>query len=179
MIALERQKYFGGYMAEILTKSKERERLRRNEQKWTPTLMAAGWTVIPTVILERQQALGLDAVDINIILHLIRHWWVSDRPPYPTKKTIAECMGIDESTVRRRIAAMEKGGIIRRNARFDPKYGGQRANEYHFDGLIEGAKPFAEEKIREQKQRQKEDAEKRTRKRPKLSLINRNDEEKE
>jgi hypothetical protein len=177
MIGLERQKYFGGYMAEILTKSEERERLRRNEKKWTPTLMAAGWTVIPTVILERQQALGLDAVDINIILHLIRHWWVSDRPPYPTKKTIAECMGIDESTVRRRIAAMEKGGIIRRNARFDPKYGGQRANEYHFDGLIEGAKPFAEEKIREQKQRQKDDAEKRTRKRPKLSLINRKDEE--
>lgn len=165
-------------MAEILTKSEERERLRRNEKKWTATLMAAGWTVIPTVIIERQQALGLDAVDINIILHLIRHWWDSERPPYPTKKTIAECMGIDESTVRRRIAAMEKEGIIKRKARFDPKYG-QQANEYHFDGLIEGAKPFAEEKIREKKQRQKEDAERRPRKRPKLSLVNDKSEESE
>lgn len=165
-------------MSKILTKTEEQERLRRNEEKWTATLMAAGWTVIPTVILERQQALGLDAVDINIILHLARHWWYSDQPPYPTKKTIAECMGIDESTVRRRIAAMEKEGIIRRKPRFDPKYG-QRANEYHFDGLIEGAKPFAEEKIRERKQRQKEDAEKRTRKRPKLSLVNGKNEDKE
>ena len=165
-------------MSKILSKAEEQERLRRNEEKWTATLMAAGWTVIPTVIIERQQALGLDAVDINIILHLVRHWWYSDQPPYPTKKTIAECMGIDESTVRRRIAAMEKGGLIRRKARYDPKYG-QRANEYHFDGLIEGAKPFAEEKIAERKQRQKEDAEKRTRKRPKLSLINRKNEGKE
>jgi hypothetical protein len=158
-------------MSKILTKTEERERLRRNEEKWTATLMAAGWTVIPTIILERQQALGLDAVDVNIILHLARHWWYSDQPPYPTKKTIAECMGIDESTVRRRIAAMEKEGIIKRKARFDPKYG-QRANEYLFGGLIEGAKPFAEEKIAERKQRQKDDAQRRTRKKPKLSLVN-------
>ena len=164
-------------MSKILTKTEEQERLRRNEKKWTVTLMAAGWTVIPTVVLERQRALRLDSVDINILLHLARHWWYSDQPPYPTKKTIAECMGIDESTVRRRIAALEKKGIIMRKPRFDPKYG-QRANEYHFDGLIERATPFAEEKIREKKQRQKEDAGKRISRKPKLSLVNGKPEEK-
>lgn len=158
-------------MPKILTKIEEQKRLRRNEEKWTPTLMAAGWIVIPSVILERQQALGLDAIDINIILHLVRHWWFSDRPPYPSKKTIAQCMDIDESTVRRRIAAMEKEGIIQRKPRFDPNYGGQKSNEYHFDGLINEAKPFAEEWIKEQKKRQQEDANRLTRKRPKESVV--------
>lgn len=166
-------------MPKVITKAEEQKRLRRNEEKWTPTLMAAGWTVIPSVILERQRALGLDAIDINIILHLVRHWWYSDQPPYPSKKTIAQCMKIDESTVRRRIAAMEKEGIIQRKSRFDPKYGGQKSNEYHFDGLINEAKPYAEEWIEERKKRQQEDANRRTRKRAKLSVVKANGDEPE
>ncbi len=156
-------------MPKVLTKTDKQE-LRRNEEKWTPTLMAAGWTVIPSVILDRQNALGLDAVDVNIIMHLLRHWWYPDKPPFPTKRTIAVCMGIHESTVRRRIAAMERAGFIRRKPLFDPKYG-QRGNEYYFDGLIKEAKPFAEEWLREREEKQRKDAERRGRKRPKLSLI--------
>ena len=45
-------------MPKIVTKKEKQERLRRNEEKWTPALMDAGWTVIPSIILERQQALG-------------------------------------------------------------------------------------------------------------------------
>ena len=157
-------------MPKALAKEEKEKRLRRNEKKWTPALMNAGWTVIPSVILERQQALGLDALDINIILQLVRHWWYSEKPPYPTKKTIAECIGVDESTVRRRIAAMEKVGFIERKPRFDPKYG-QRANEYLFDGLIKEATPFAMEKVKEREQRQKEAAERRKRKKPRLRII--------
>jgi len=157
-------------MKKTLAKKEKEKRLRRNEKKWTLTLMNAGWTVIPSVILERQQALGLDALDINIILHLVRHWWYSEKPPYPTKKTIAECIGVDESTVRRRIAAMERDGLIQRKARFDPKYG-QRANEYLLDGLIKEATPLAKEIIEEREQRRKEDAKRRTRKRPKLRVV--------
>jgi DNA-binding transcriptional regulator YhcF (GntR family) len=145
-----------------------------NEKKWSKTLMDAKWTVIPNVILDRQQALGLEPVDVCILLHLAKHWWEADRLPYPSKKAIAECMGVSESTVQRRIAAMERDGLIKRVARFSGKHKGQKTNAYDFSGLIESAKPYAEEAIQEQQARRKADAERRTRK--KLRLVRADDE---
>src|SRR6059058_362979 len=116
----------------------KQEKLRQSEKKWTQTLIQAGWLIIPSIILERQQGLGLDATDVNILLHLARHWWTSDNLPYPSKRTIAECMGIDTSTVRRHLADMEKRGIIKRLARSSQKYG-QQTNKYDLSGLIKAA----------------------------------------
>jgi len=161
-------------MSKTSLKAEETKRLRQNEKKWTSTLMEAGWTVIPSVIIERQQALGLDPLDVNIILHLATYWWYSDNLPHPSKKTIAKCIGVDPSTIRRRIAAMEKAGFIKRIPRKDDKYG-QQSNEYQFDGLINSAIPFAEEKIKEKKERKKEDEKRITRKRP-IRLVKSTDE---
>jgi len=145
--------------------SETQEQLKQNEKKWTQTLMKAGWTVFPSVILDRQQAFGLDALDINILLHLAKYWWYSDNPPHPSKQSIAECMGVSKSTVQRRIAHMEKDGLISRRPRFEPKYG-QKTNSYHFDGLIKAATPFAEEAIASKAQQKEEATQRRTRKRP-------------
>jgi predicted transcriptional regulator len=141
------------------------EQLSQNEKKWSETLMRAGWTVLPSVILERQQALGLDPMDVNILLHLARYWWYSENPPHPSKRSIAECIGVDKSTVRRRIARLEKDGLISRQRRFDKKYG-QQSNSYHFNGLIEAATPYAKEAIAARKQQKEETAKRRRRKRP-------------
>lgn len=152
-------------------KTQQGEHLRANEKKWSKPLLQAGWTLIPSVILERQRALGLDAVDLNILLQLARYWWYSDNPPHPSKKAIAECLNVSGSTVQRRLARLEAVGFIRRVPRFGAPGGGQQTNEYHFDGLIKVSLPFAEEAIAERKARQKEHAERRTRKRPKLALV--------
>jgi hypothetical protein len=149
--------------------AQRRPTLRQMEQKWSPTLIKAGWTVIPNVLLERQKAFGLDAVDDNILLHLIRHWWFHDRLPHPSKRTIAECMGIHPSTVRRRIKKMEAAGFIQRQPRFDPRYG-QETNHYDFSGLIGEAKPFAQEIIDTRSKRRDEDEQRRGRKRPALHV---------
>jgi DNA-binding Lrp family transcriptional regulator len=143
----------------------QQERLRRNEQKWTKPLMDAGWTVIPSVILDRQRAFGLDAVDVCILMHLAKHWWFEENLPHPSKKAIAECMNISESTVRRRIAAMEAAKLIGRVKRFDSRYGGQQTNAYDFTGLIREATPYAEEAVRDREARKKASEERRTRKR--------------
>lgn len=50
------------HMAAKQAASNERV-LRRNEEKWTAPLMDAGWTAIPSIILDKQHALGLDPVD--------------------------------------------------------------------------------------------------------------------
>src|SRR5260370_9510672 len=152
----------------LVKKAENAERLRRNEEKWTRTLMDAGWTVLPSIILEKQRALGLDAVDVNIVLQLARHWWYSDNAPHPSKSTIAQCIGVDRSTVRRHIARMEAAGFIKRQPRFDSKYGGQQTNVYHFNGLIKEATPFAQESISTREERRNEDVARPSRKKPKL-----------
>ena len=51
-------------------------------------------------------------------------------------------MGVDASTVRRRIAKMEKRGVIKRKARFSHERRRQ-ANGYDLTNLIHRATPFA------------------------------------
>lgn len=154
-------------------KAEQTERLKRNEEKWSSTLMKAGWTVFPSIILEKQEAFGLDPIDVNILMQLARHWWYSDNPPHPSKATIARCIGKDRSTVRRHIARMESEGLIKRVERFtEKKSGGQDANAYLFDGLIEKARPHAEEFIRLREQQRIEEDARRRRKKPKLVVDN-------
>jgi hypothetical protein len=77
-------------------------------------------------------------------------------------------MGMSESTVQRRIASMEAGGLIKRVDRFSGKHKGQKANAYDFAGLIKEATPYAVEALRAREKRRKADAARRTRKRLRL-----------
>ncbi|MGI9401037.1 MAG: hypothetical protein ACR2O0_07280 [Rhizobiaceae bacterium] len=133
--------------------------------------MAAGFTVIPNIILERQKALGLDPLDVNILVYLSTYWWTADGLPRPSKKTIAEAVGRDPRTVQRRIAAMEAGGLIKRIERRESPTG-SKPNEYSFDGLIQAAKPYAREKIEERAATASAKAARAARKgKPKLKLV--------
>lgn len=164
--------YSTSMTAQALTKVKNSERLKRNEDKWSPALMEAGWTVLPSIILEKQQALGLDPVDVNILLQLARHWWYSERPPFPSKGTIAQCMNMSTSSVQRHIAQMERDGLIKREYRYKADKGGQDTNAYHFAGLIKAATPFALESVGTKEKRKAEDAARRRSKKPVLVMSN-------
>jgi DNA-binding MarR family transcriptional regulator len=140
------------------------KKLRELERRWSSSLMATGWTVLPNVLLDRQRALGLSSTDVNIVLHIARHWWDADKLPYPSKKKLAECIGVTPSTVQRRIAKMERAGFIKREAR-QRADGSQTSNAYSLDGLIRAATPYAEEAIAQREQQQTEAVERRTRRR--------------
>jgi DNA-binding transcriptional regulator YhcF (GntR family) len=145
--------------------------LRVNEKKWGKPLMDAGWTVLPNIIFERQKALGLDAIDVNILLHIASYWWAPEGRPHPSKVTIAKAMGIDPRTVQRHIAEMEKGGMIKRQERRVTGLG-SRTNIYHLDGLIASATPYAKEKLEEREAKAKDKADKAQRKgKPKLRVV--------
>ncbi|HEX2999850.1 MAG TPA: helix-turn-helix domain-containing protein [Armatimonadota bacterium] len=159
------------------TAMKAEKDIRVNEKKWSKLLMDAGWTAVPSVLLERQKAIGLDALDMNIILHLSIYWWTHDNKPHPSKKTIAEALGVNPRTVQRRIAALEKSNFITREER-RVKGKGSRTNLYHFDGLIKAAQPYAKEKIEKLAERAQERTETVARKgRAKLKLVTPDDEE--
>jgi predicted transcriptional regulator len=147
------------------------ETLRINEKKWSKELMEAGWVSFPSILLEKQQALDLDAVDVNILLHLASYWWTAENKPHPSKRSIAEAIDVTPRTVQRHIAAMESAGLIRREERRISRKG-SKTNLYHFDGLIEEAKPFALEKIK-MKNQQKAENERRRKKKghPNLHLV--------
>jgi len=157
-------------MSENPEKKEALATLHINEEKWTKPLMEAGWLAFPSIILEKQQALGLTPLDINIILYLATYWWTAENKPRPSKKTIALALSVTPRTVQRRIAAMENVGFIRREERRISKQG-SKPNLYHFDGLIKEATPFALEKIDVIRRRKKEDEIIRKRKKPHLRVV--------
>ena len=149
----------------------EGESLKLNEKKWSKELMAAGWTVIPNVILERQKAFGFDALDINILMHLAMFWWHPENKPHPSKKTIAAALGVAPRTVQRRIAQMEADGFLKREERRISNVG-SKSNVYHFDGLIKEAKPFAKEMVQlKEAKTAARDALRAKKGKPKLTLV--------
>lgn len=133
--------------------------------KWSAPLARAGWTSIPNVIFERQHALGLSSLDINILLHLAGYWWKPKDFPHPSKATLAKAIGVTPRTIQKRIAGMEAAQYIKRVAR-KTSSGDNDTNVYDLSGLIEHAKPFALERIEDRERRKREQTERLTRKKP-------------
>src|SRR5690606_36864123 len=92
-----------------------------NALKWGQANIDAGWTCIPNILIHRQRTLGLDAVDLNILLHLLTYWWEDENLPHPSKDTLAKSIGVSPSTIQRHIRDMEKAGFLKRIIR--PKAG--------------------------------------------------------
>ncbi|MGV8840609.1 MAG: helix-turn-helix domain-containing protein [Bauldia sp.] len=153
-------------MAVTKAQAEAAAKLRTNEKKWTPELMNVGWTVIPSIIIERQRALGLDAIDMNLILHLAQYWWEADNLPHPSVKKIADALGVSVRTVQKRMAGLEAAKLMKRVERRQTK-NGSATNYYSFEGLIEAAKPFAAEKAEEIRTQTAAKAERLARKKPK------------
>ncbi|NEI67415.1 HTH domain-containing protein [Rhizobium leguminosarum] len=145
--------------------------VKRNEKKWTPTLMKAGWSAFPNIIIEKQRALGLDALDMNILLHLVQYWWLEENVPHPSVATIAEALNVTPRTIQKRITRLQNAKLITREERRTSKFGSQ-TNLYRFDGLIKACQPFAEEKIAEMKKKADDKEARVKRKKPKLVVNN-------
>jgi DNA-binding transcriptional regulator YhcF (GntR family) len=132
--------------------------------RWGKVNTAAGWTALPSVLFQRQKALLLDAVDLNIILHLAGHWWDADRFPYPSVNTLALAVGKTPRTIQRRIKELETIGYVKRIRRSKDKR--SISNAYDLSGLVKACEPFAKEQIEEREQRKKEAVARSTRKKP-------------
>lgn len=123
--------------------------LRENEKKWTKELLTPGWTLVPNILLTKQHALGLDPVDVNIILQILKHWWHADEAPFPSQIQLAKAMNVDPSTVKRHLSGLRANGFVDWTQR-TRKDGGRASNRYDFSGLIHRARELA---IAESKER--------------------------
>lgn len=105
--------------------------------KWGRAL-DAGFQLIPNVLIRAQNQLGLDAVDVVVLLNLTLHWWGPDDWPYPRPTIIANRMGVSKRTVERRLEKLEKAGFVQRlPAPPVSKTGIPKVKRYRLTGLVE------------------------------------------
>ena len=112
-----------------------------NREKWTGELLRAGWVMLPNVIIEKQRELGLDPVDLNIVLHLATHWWERETLPHPSVARMAAAMGMSPRQLSRRLTSLHKRGLVTRQVR--GTVAAKKTNKYDLRGLIEAAEPHA------------------------------------
>lgn len=131
--------------------------LKANEEKWGKVNIEAGWTLIPNALLVHQASLGLKPMDINIILQIARFWWEAGKHPYPSKSTLADCIGVLPRTIQARISELVKLKFLERVERRDMN--GSKSNIYKLTPLIEQLKPYSESMLEEKIRRQTENKE--------------------
>lgn len=155
-------------------KDAQQQEVRQNEAKWGKPLLAAGWTMLPNVMIRRLPALGIDAVDFAIITFLASFWFKADEPPFPRVRLIAESLSLDPRSVQRRISRLVKDGLLTRIPRYNDATGGRRSNAYSFEKLIAKATPYADEAVKQRElkneERRLEEASTARRKKP-LKLV--------
>ena len=109
---------------------------RRAAERWGDSVIARGFTVLPTMLFWAQARLGLKPDEFNVVLQIAAHWWDANEDARPSKDTLADRMGKDPRTIQRHIAALEAKGLVVRRARYRPSRGGQAPNSYSLDGLV-------------------------------------------
>src|SRR3546814_20933912 len=101
--------------------------------------MDAGWTALPSVIIENQRQPMLSPLDLNIIVYLASKWWTAEGKPFPSKTTMAKAMDVHPRTNQKHTAALEGAGYLSREERRPED--GNRTNISHPYGLIKAIAP--------------------------------------
>jgi len=120
----------------ITTMKKPQDEEKTLTRKWGKTTMDANYTVLPSALVRGQERLGINANEFAVLVHLLDHWWEAEKMPFPTKKTIAARLQVSDKTVQRALVQLEAGGLLKRNARYNPKTNGRTSNEYDLSPLV-------------------------------------------
>ena len=110
-----------------------------SERKWGKDVMNLGFCIVPSLLLRAQQRLGLNPTQLAVLLQLCDHWWDAERKPYPSKKLLAERLGLSPRQVQRHVADLECNGLVARIERTGP-HGGKLSNTYDLSGLVDRLK---------------------------------------
>ena len=105
-----------------------------SERKWGVETIAAGFCILPSLLLQAQRRLGLSPTQLAFVVQLADFWWDNDRNPWPKKGTLAERLGLSEKQVQRIARQLEQRGYLERIVRKTPR--GQTSNGYDLSGLV-------------------------------------------
>lgn len=126
------------------------------EKIWGGAVYGHGYAGIPSILIKAQRRIGLTPTQFNILIQLLDYWQEPTRKPFPTKKDIADRIGINPKTVQNNIRQMEQAGLVRREIR-KTGAGDYNSNIYHLDGLVAKVQEMEPDfaKVREQRRRSK------------------------
>lgn len=84
--------------------------------RWTPRLVAGGWTPVADFFLDSYTRLDppLSTSEAMLVIHLMRHKWDKEMP-FPGFKSLARRMGITATSVRNHARSLEQKGYLRRH----------------------------------------------------------------
>lgn len=119
----------------VLFKPVAKKPARRADQLWGKSVIARGFTTLPTMLFLGQARLKLQPDELNVILQIAAHRWDANQDPFLSKETIAKRMGKNARTVQRYLTQLEEKGLVRRIKRFRTGHG-QAANGFSLDGLV-------------------------------------------
>lgn len=127
------------------------KKLSSTEKIWGKKVYSHGYAGIPSILIQAQRRLGINPMQMNIIIQLLDYWHEPTRKPFPTKKDLANRIGVNAKTIQNNIRELEKAGLIQREQR-KTAAGDWNSNIYHLDGLIERVQKleseFAQEKLK-------------------------------
>lgn len=121
--------------AKIIPLKFPKRQRKRADDRWGRTVIARGFTTLPTMLFWAQARLKLTPDEFNVVLQLASYWWDANEDPRPAKDTIAARMGKSPRTVQRYLTKLESKKLISRIARFRPGRG-QGPNAYSLEGLV-------------------------------------------
>lgn len=127
------------------------------ERIWGKAVYGHGYAGIPSILIQAQRRLGINAMQMNIIIQLLDYWHEPSRKPFPTKRDLAKRMDVTEKTIQNDMRALEKAGILQREMR-KTAAGDWNSNIYHLDGLIAKVQALEPEFAAEKKQRRERKA---------------------
>jgi hypothetical protein len=120
------------------------------EAIWGKSVAAHGYAGVPSILIRAQGRLGLSPMQFSIVVQLLEYWREPGRKPFPSKRDLAERMGVSEKAIQLNIAELEKANLVRRELRRTAA-GDWDSNVYHLDGLVQRLQAmepdFAKERV--------------------------------
>jgi hypothetical protein len=107
---------------------------KESEKKWGKAVMAHGYCILPSILLQAQGRLGVNAQEMVVLLQLAEHWWRADSKVFPKKEVIAQRVGLSTRQVQRHIQRLEELKLVERKDRY--RSGLRTSNEYDLAGLV-------------------------------------------
>lgn len=134
--------------AALAIRKKEKADARTNtRKKWGDRCIDSGYQIFPDVLLKCQRYMGLEAIDVVILLNITMQWWEHQELPYPRPSFIAKRMEVSTRTVERRIARMQKQGLLIRRPSEEVR--GKTVRKFDLSGLIAELTKYAERSLAE------------------------------
>ncbi len=143
----------GSAEAEVISFPKSPgKKMSSTEKIWGKAVYGHGYAGIPSILIQAQRRLGINPMQMNIIIQLLDYWFEPSRKPFPMKQDLAKRIGVTEKTIQNNIRALEKAGLIQRQMR-KTAAGDWNSNIYHLDGLIQKVQAMEPEFAAEKKKR--------------------------